>query len=276
MLDLKEMWAYIRETVFNKAVLLTSVKVLLIIVLGYMALKLAIRFARKALEHHGTEHVRRLLLRALYYVGVLIIIFLVLHELNFQIGALLGAAGIFTAAIGFASQTSVSNIISGLFLLSESPFKIGDYIEVSGAAGTVDSIDLLSVKLRQANGTFIRVPHAGIIANNVVNTSYFEERRFDFKIVVSHKESVRRVIEILHDVIERNKYSLKDPEHKSMIFCEEFNESTLKIQVGVWSNQANWQALKDTIIADIQDRFAKEQILLPLPMYVSFEQLEKY
>ncbi|MGE0010536.1 MAG: mechanosensitive ion channel family protein [Candidatus Babeliales bacterium] len=274
MLDLKEMWASIQETVFNKEVLFTGIKVLLILVLGYIGLKLAIRFARRALEHHGTEHVRTLLLRALYYAGVLIILFLVLHALNFQMGALLGAAGIFTAAIGFASQTSVSNIISGLFLISESSFKIGDYIEVAGVAGTVDSIDLLSVKLRQANGTFVRVPHATIIASNVVNTSYFEERRFDFKIAVSHKEDVRRVCDVIHAVAKANQFSLKDKE--PLLFCEEFNESTLKIQVGVWSNQKNWQNLKDTIIAEIQERFAKEHIIMPLPMYVSFEQLEKY
>ncbi len=274
MFDLKEIWASIRETVFNKAVLLTSIKVLLIIVLGYMALKVLIRFAKRALEHHGTEHVRTLLLRALYYVGVLIIIFLVLHELNFQIGALLGAAGILTAAIGFASQTSVSNIISGLFLISESSFVIGDYIEVAGVAGTVDSIDLLSVKLRQANGTFVRVPHATIIASNVVNTSYFEERRFDFKVLVSHKENVRRVFELLEAVAKANQYALKD--RAPLVFCEEFNESTLKIQVGVWTDQKNWQNLKDTILADIQERFTKEHVIMPIPMYVSFEQLEKY
>ena len=274
MVDVSAIWAYIHETVFNAKVLLTVIKVLLIILVGFTALKLVIRFARRALQLHGTEHIRKLLLRALYYAGILIIIFLVLHALNFNIGALLGAAGIFTAAIGFAAQTSVSNIISGLFLLSESSFKIGDFIEVAGAAGTVDSIDLLSVKLCQSNGTFVRVPHATIIASNVVNNSYFNERRFDFKILVSHKENTRRVIEVLKSVIEHNQYTLKNK--APLLFGEEFNESTCKLQVGVWSEQKNFQALKDTILLEIQERFIKEQIAMPLPMYVSFEKIEKF
>lgn len=274
MLDFGAMWAYVHETVFNKVVLFKSLELLATIVLGYMALKLVMRFVGQALEHHSTEHIRKMLLHVIYYVGVLIILISVLHILNFQIGALLGAAGIFTAAIGFASQTSVSNIISGLFLLSEGPYQIGDYIEVAGAAGTVDSIDLLSVKLRQANGTFIRVPHATIITNNVVNASYYNERRLDFKILVSNKEDVRKVMRVIADVVKDNKFALK--EKAPFIVCEEFGESNLKIQVGVWSDQKNWLDVKDSILPELQERFIKEQIIMPLPLYVSYEELPKY
>jgi small-conductance mechanosensitive channel len=71
-----------------------------------------------------------------------------LQELGFQLGVLLGAAGVATVAIGFASQTSLSNVISGFFLFGERPFKIGDVIEVYGVTGEMLAAHMISTKLR--------------------------------------------------------------------------------------------------------------------------------
>ena len=78
-----------------------------------------------------------------------------------------GTAGIAGIAIGFASQTSVSNIISGIFLISERPFSVGDQIQVGTTKGIILSIDLLSVKLRTFENQLIRIPNESLIKSGV-------------------------------------------------------------------------------------------------------------
>ena len=92
-----------------------------------------------------TNHGQILLKRAIFYGIMILMSMSALRELGFDLSVILGAAGILSVAIGFASQTSASNLISGLFLMMERPFSIGDVIRVEQTTGEVISIDLLSV-----------------------------------------------------------------------------------------------------------------------------------
>ena len=113
-----------------------------------------------------------------------------LRELGFKLSVLLGAAGVLTVAVGFASQTSASNIISGLFLLGERPFSVGDVIRVGSTTGEVLSIDLLSAKLRTFENLFVRIPNETLIKSEVTNLSRLPVRRLDLKIGIAYKEEV--------------------------------------------------------------------------------------
>lgn len=257
-------------SLFSQEILISAVRIVLLVGIGIPAIKLINKLVDRGLAKYGTPHLRHLISRAISYIGITFIFISVLHELGFQIGALLGAAGIAGAAIGFASQTSVSNIISGLFVLSESPFKVGDSIEVQGVIGTVESIDLLSIKLRQYNGTYVRIAHEQIIKSNLVNLSYFDERRVEFNLLVSQKEDVRRVIELIKSVIDDSQYAYKEKE--PLILCNEFNESTLNIFVGAWSRKPHYLDLKKSILVEMKERFDRENILIPFPhMAVALE-----
>jgi small-conductance mechanosensitive channel len=83
--------------------------------------------------------------RLSFYVIVSLVVVSVLGQLGFNLSVLLGAAGILTVAIGFAAQTTASNLINGLFLMAEKPFVVGDWIKVDDVYGVVLSIDLLAV-----------------------------------------------------------------------------------------------------------------------------------
>ena len=103
------------------------------------------------------------LAKILKYSFFVLAVIYVLGIFNIKITALLGAAGIAGVAIGFAAQTSFSNIISGFFILSEKSLKIGDYITIKDVSGTVDSIDMLSVKIKTPDNQMVRVPNETII-----------------------------------------------------------------------------------------------------------------
>src|SRR5690554_7225950 len=117
----------------------------------------------RLVEKRTTKHHQAIIRRVFFYLVFIIFSMAGLREAGFSLEVVLGAAGILTVAIGFASQTSASNIISGLFLVMEKPFEIGDMIEVDATAGEVIAIDLLSVKIRTPDNLFVRVPNETLI-----------------------------------------------------------------------------------------------------------------
>ncbi len=217
------------------------------------------RYARKRLS----PQVAILGRNVVRYLGFVLILLTVMREMGFELTPFLGAAGILGLAIGFASQTSVSNVISGLFLLFERPFAIGDVIEVSGTSGIVLSVDLLSVKLRTFDNRYVRVPNESIIKNPLVNITRHPIRRFDLNLGVAYKEDIGQVIGILNEIADANPWCLDEP--APIIMFTGFGASELQIFFAVWFAKADFAQLRSTIIREIKERFDAEGIEIPFP-----------
>ena len=153
----------------------------------------------------------QLLRRGAGYLLVILGVTWALRELGFSLGALLGAAGLMTVAVGFAAQTSVSNIISGLFLISERPFGLGDTIEVGSTFGQVHSMDLISVRIRTFDNLLVRIPNETMLKSEVTNHSHWPIRRFDMPIGVAYGADLDLVESVLMEVAERNTACLEEP-----------------------------------------------------------------
>lgn len=197
------------------------------------------------------------------YTGYSIAAAILLKAVGINITALLGAAGIAGIAIGFAAQTSVSNLISGIFLISEKPFEIGDIIQTGDISGTVLSIDLLSIKIQTFDNRFVRIPNETIIKTNVINLTKFPIRRMDIRFQVSYNADIEKVIDTCAKIAQRNRYALDNPE--PLILVDSFDNSGINILFGIWFERSQLVSLKNSIIIDIQRRFAEEHIEIPYP-----------
>ena len=129
-----------------------TAQAIILALVGLVALWLIMRITHKSLKETLPSHLQIIIAKIIRYGGLLILGSTILTQLGFNITALLGAAGVVGVAIGFASQTSISNIISGMFLIMEHPFDVGDLLEVGSESGFVESIDLLAVRLRTPDG----------------------------------------------------------------------------------------------------------------------------
>jgi small-conductance mechanosensitive channel len=205
-----------------------------------------------------------MVLRKVAGVVVLLVTLLwVLRELGMDMGVLLGAAGILTVAIGFASQTSASNLISGVFLMAERPFQIGDLIEVGGTQGYVLAIDFLSVKIRTFDNRMVRIPNESMLKSDVTNLTRFPIRRVDLMIGVAYKEDLERVRELLLEVADRNPRSLDEP--KPMFLFKGYGDSALEFQFSVWTVQENFYALRTELYLQVKRVFDEAGIEIPFP-----------
>lgn len=198
-----------------------------------------------------------------FYLGLFIIAFSVLNELGFKLHSLLGAAGIVGIAVGFASQTSVSNIISGLFLIAEQPFQVNDVITVQNITGVVMSIDTLSVKLRTFDNKFIRIPNETLIKSEVTNITYFPIRRVDMTVGVAYKEDIGRVREILLDIARKNPLCLNEPE--PLVIFSGFGNSSIDLLFVAWAVKEDWLKVKNSLGEEVKRKFDEEKIEIPFP-----------
>src|SRR5690606_4939370 len=188
------------------------VRATILVLSGLLVAGLVARGSFKLMLRHFSIHASVLLKRLIYWVVLALFLASALRHLGFSLAVLLGAAGVLSVAIGFASQTSASNLISGLFLVSEKPFELGDVIKVGETTGEVLSIDLLSVKLRTFDNLFVRIPNESLIKSQVTNMTRFPIRRFDLLVGVAYKEDISKVRQILTQVAENNPLCMEDPE----------------------------------------------------------------
>jgi small-conductance mechanosensitive channel len=201
--------------------------------------------------------------KMLLYSGLTIIIISILSDLGFKLTHLLGAAGIVGIAIGFASQTSVSNIISGLFLIAEKPFEVDDVITVGGTTGVILSIDILSVKLRTFDNKYIRIPNETLIKSELTNITRFPIRRVDINVGVAYKEDIGKVRSVLLDIAHKNPLCLNAPQ--PLVIFSGFGNSSIDMMFLVWAVKADWLNLKNNIMEEIKKRFDEEGIEIPFP-----------
>jgi small-conductance mechanosensitive channel len=237
------------------------IRALLVLGVGILLARFAGRGVGRMLAQHPDRQMAMLASKgAVWLIGGLALV-MALRELGFQIGVLLGAAGILSVAIGFASQTSASNLISGLFLLGEKPFGVGDVITIGDTRGEVLSIDSLSVKLRTFDNIFVRIPNESIIKDRVQTLTRFPIRRFDLKLTVRFDEDLDRLEASLRRTAEATPLALVDP--RPLFLNLGFEEYGLGIQFSVWATQANWMGLRNALVRDVRDTLIREGVEIP-------------
>ncbi len=249
--------------VLTPEVVHATIRVALMVGIGFPVVLLLSSLAGRAFRKRISPQGVMLLRKGIFYLGTIIILISVLYQSGYKLTALLGAAGIVGIAIGFASQTSVSNIISGIFLISEQSFEVGDVIAVGDTKGVVLSIDLLSVKLRTFDNQFIRIPNENLIKTQVTNITRFPIRRLDIHVGVAYKENPQKITEVLLDIADKNPQSLDEP--APLVRFQNFGDSALEFLLAVWCTREDFHLLKSNLHQEIKLRFDAEGIEIPFP-----------
>ncbi|MBA6231883.1 MULTISPECIES: mechanosensitive ion channel family protein [unclassified Colwellia] len=243
--------------------LYTLTQALILFIVGYFIAKTISSGIEKIVDKKMTTHGVFLLKRTVFYTLLALFSLSALKHVGIDLTILLGAAGIFTVAIGFASQTSASNLISGLFLMVERPFSIGDVIKVNEILGEVISIDLLSVKLRTFDNLFVRIPNESMIKSAVTTMTKYPIRRADLKLGIAYKEDIENVRDVLLKIAEKNVICLEEP--APLFILTGFGSSSVDIQFSVWSKRENFLTLKNEMYQNIKKAFDEQGIEIPFP-----------
>ena len=226
----------------------------LILIVGFLVARVAAAAARRVLEARSSAQTALVGRRLVFYGVFFLAATMALQHFGFDLSILLGAAGILTVALGFASQTSASNLISGLFLLGERPFQIGDVIRVGTTVGNVLSIDLLSVKLRTFDNLLVRIPNETLLKTEITNLTRFPIRRLDLVIPIPVDADLGRVREVLLEVSESLPICLREP--APLLILNGWQEGAVQLQLSVWARTENFLPLRNGIQTAVQEGLA--------------------
>ena len=232
----------------------------------YIFFKILKALSNKFLFKKMSMQMQHIIKKAIDYSAFVTIVLTVFHRLGINVSGLLGAAGIAGIAIGFAAQTSVSNIISGLFVITERAFKIGDTIEIADIIGTVQSINLLSVALKTFDSQYVRVPNETIIKANLINYSHFPFRRVKTELSVSYDTDLRRAETILIDTAKKNRFVVDNP--APSVLWTAFDSSGISCTLFAWTSVQDYGSARNSLFIDIDERLKKEGIEIPFNQLV--------
>ena len=209
-------------------------------------------------------------LSKILYFGIIIISFLVFtSSTGLDLSGLLVAGGIFAVVIGFATQSVVSNLISGVFLMVEKPAKHGDTIQIPDMAitGTLLDIGTFSSRLRKFDGTIIRVPNEKFFTSNIRSLSSSTVRRADAMVGIAYKDDIDTAVSaIKNEIIQTMPFILRVPEPEFRI--EELGDSSVNIQVLVWHPRDDWSQAQPILLKTIKRALDKSGIEIPFPQRV--------
>lgn len=209
-------------------------------------------------------HYSKIIKNFVYYVVVIIVfLFIIKDVLHLNLTSIIATLGVLGIAIGFAAQTSFSNIISGWFLLFERSFQVGDVVTIGDKTGEVLSIDLISVKIRTLDNLLLRIPNESILKSNIINITHFPVRRFSLSISIRYSDDIEKAISILKEVAQNDNDVLTNPE--PMVMIEKFGADGIELLLLSWCFKTDFKAIKNSLPIAVKKAFDANEIEIPFP-----------
>ncbi|MFO6423899.1 small-conductance mechanosensitive channel MscS [Motilimonas sp. KMU-193] len=236
----------------------------LILFFGFIAAGMVAGGIRKVMSSKGLDKTIVDFVAGLVRYGVIaFVIIAALGRVGVQTAsfvAIIGAAGL---AIGLALQGSLSNFASGVLLILFRPFKAGDYVEIAGTAGAVDSIQIFSTVLTTPDNKVVVVPNAAVFGGNIVNYSRLPTRRVDMVIGVSYKADLKQTQEVLTRIVTAHEKVLKDPAPTIEVVA--LADSSVNFVVRPWVNTADYWGVYFDLHKQIKIGLDEAGIEIPFP-----------
>jgi len=176
------------------------------------------------------------------------------------IAAAIGATGL---VVGLALQGTLSNFASGLMILINRPFDVGNVVSAGGITGTIDEMNLVSTKFRTFDNQTIYIPNNEIWDNVITNITANPKRRVDLEFSIGYDDDFEQAEQLIRDVARSHALVYSDPEPE--VVMHELADSSVNIICRSWADTANWWQVKTDIVREVKRRFDAAGITIPYP-----------
>ena len=198
-----------------------------------------------------------------YYVIMAFVLLAILGRLGIEttsLIALIGAAGL---AVGLSLQGSLANFAAGILLIIFRPFRVGDWIEVSGISGHVEDIELLTTMLRTLDSRTVVIPNRKLTDDNIINYSTVGILRLDLVVGVAYDSDLKQVKTVIRQVLSEDERILLEP--APTVGVLELADSSINVAVRPWVNTADYMPVSLSVYEAIKIRFDEVGIEIPFP-----------
>jgi small conductance mechanosensitive channel len=174
--------------------------------------------------------------------------------------AVLGAAGL---AVGLALQGTLGNFASGVMLLVFRPFRVGDYVEAGGTAGSVLAIRVFSTTMNTPDNVLIVIPNSAVWGSTIKNYSANDTRRNDMVVGVSYGDDLGKATEIIERVVKADPRVLQDP--APVVAVSEMADSSVNFVVRPWCKKEDYWALRFDLTRRLKEELEAGGCSIPFP-----------
>ena len=187
----------------------------------------------------------------------------VLGQFGVQTTSILAALGGMALAVGLALQGTLSNVASGVMILVQKPFKVGEAINAGSVTGTVQQIGLFTTELKQFDGLFVMVPNSELWNQAIVNLNRHPTRRLELIVGIAYDDSMQQARQELLALAEADERVLKDPAPQT--FVSSLDDSSVGIGMRVWCSTPDYLGLSWDMTEAVKARFDDVGISIPFP-----------
>ena len=241
-------------------------KALVIFLVGKFLARLIAKLVLRAMEKAKVDHTLARFVENIIYVALLAFIIIAsIRALGVDTTsaiAVFGAAGL---AVGLALQGSLSNFAAGVIMVMLRPIKLGDFVEIGGATGTVSKIDIFSTVVTGPDNVRTIVPNSHVTGSNIVNYTVNGTRRVDLVIGISYDDDIKKAKEILLESLNSNPLVLKDP--AAFVGVLELADSSVNFAVRAWCKVENYWDVYFNSLENAKYALEADGITIPFPQH---------
>lgn len=220
------------------------------------------RYVAPNLEESSAKTINKLI----YYGIIIIALLAVTTSQGIDLSGLMVAGGIFGIVIGFATQSVVSNVISGIFLMIERPAKSGDVIELTqrNIFGILMDITVFSTKIKLFDGSVMRIPNDKVFTEQIRNVAATEVRRIDVVVGIAYKEQIGKAISAIQEaIVQKLPFVLIEPE--PAVWTDHLADSSVNLRVLVWFPRDDWGEVGPVLLQVVKESLDNAGIEIPFP-----------
>ena len=249
---------------FQTLTMATILPAVILLVIGVLAIRVLMKLVDKSLSRTKLEKAATSLIRSLLKVVLYVLLgLMVASRLGIDVTGIVALASVASLALSLSLQDALSNVIGGFTLLSNHPFHSGDYVEIAGQAGTVQTIDITYTKLTTADNKTISIPNSAVVASQIVNYSTSGTRRVDINVSASYDAPIETVKAALLEAAKID--TVLDTPAAPFAAVLNYGDSAINYTLRVWTSAAEYWNAYFTITENIKAEFDKAGVQMTYP-----------
>ena len=249
---------------FANVTLASILPAAVLLVLGLLVIKAVLTLVDRSLAKSKLERAATGLIRSLLKVVLFVLLgLMVASKLGIDVTGVVALASVASLALSLSLQDALANVIGGFTLLSNHPFRSGDYVEIAGQAGVVQTIDITYTKLTTPDNKTISIPNSAVVGSQIVNYSTTGTRRVDISVSASYDSSIETVKAALLEAAKIDAV-LAAPE-APFAAVTSYGESSINYTLRVWTTTAEYWNVYFTVTENIKAEFEKAGVQMSYP-----------
>lgn len=260
------MLEWLNQPLYDDVTWFNMITAILIFLGALVVSKLVTVQLRRSLKEKISKEHLEMMVKLVSYGILVVAVLWILPTIGIEPSGLMVAGGIVALAVGFASQSIIGNLISGLFLMGERPVKIGDQVEIAGNRGFVEDIHIISTSIRTLDGLYIRIPNETVFTSSIMNYSSNQVRRVDFTIGIRYSDDADIAVQTIRGIIDQHPLTMVNPEPH--VFVDELGDNSVDIVARIWTPTPEWYTVKRELLWEIKVAIEAAGIQIPFPQRV--------